>query len=215
MLVYKLTNKISGKSYIGQTTQSIHLRIKRHCTSEGCPLIYRAICKYGIENFTIEILEEDVVSLEELNKKEIQYIEVYKTLHPYGYNLQSGGLNYKMSQETRDKLSKINTGKKLSQEHKNKIGNSLKGRKMSASSVNKRIKSMEGYKHSEETKNKIGHKNKGRKSAYGAAKLQPKDILFIRHWLNKGYTITDVAKVFGRGRSTIEAIKYGKSWTHV
>ena len=56
--IYKYTSP-SGKSYIGQTIKTVEQRAKY--TGEGykkCPVFYRAILKYGFENFTCEILEQ-------------------------------------------------------------------------------------------------------------------------------------------------------------
>ena len=56
MYIYKITNKINKKIYIGQTTRSIEERWKGHCkpSMTARSLISRAIQKYGKENFIIE-----------------------------------------------------------------------------------------------------------------------------------------------------------------
>ena len=60
--IYKITNKVNGKIYIGKTEKSIELRFKEHCReftkarSKDRPL-YRAFNKYGVENFSIELVE--------------------------------------------------------------------------------------------------------------------------------------------------------------
>lgn len=94
--IYKYTSP-SGKSYIGQTVKTIEQRAKY--TGEGykkCPIFYRAILKYGFENFTCEILEQiEAQTRQELKEKlnilEQKYIIQYKTLAPFGYNVRSGG----------------------------------------------------------------------------------------------------------------------------
>ena len=94
-IIYKYTSP-SGKSYIGQTFKTLEQRAKY--TGEGyrlCPVFYRAILKYGFENFTCEILEEiDLDSKEEiktqLDKLEERYIQEYNTLAPNGYNVRLG-----------------------------------------------------------------------------------------------------------------------------
>ena len=110
--IYKLTNIINGKSYIGQST-NIERRWSDYkslcCTSQ--PLIYNALKKYGIKNFTFEILEE--CKKEELNERERYYIKKYNSFGENGYNLTSGGeqnklqgkkLSYSEVQEIRLKL---------------------------------------------------------------------------------------------------------------
>ena len=88
--IYKITNLINNKCYIGQ---SIHILIRwnKHRSAafnneDSCynyPL-YRAFRKYGLENFSFEIIEE--CSQQELDEKELYYIEYYNSLIPNGYN---------------------------------------------------------------------------------------------------------------------------------
>ena len=86
--IYKITNKINNKSYIGQ---SIHIeqRWEEHLyKTSKCSLIKYALFKYGKDNFIFEVLEE--CSREELNEKEQYWIEKYDTFNN-GYNLTKGG----------------------------------------------------------------------------------------------------------------------------
>ena len=91
--IYKITNQVNGKVYIGKTLSTPEQRWKKHISDskkEECknrPL-YRAFDKYGIENFQISIVEE--CSLEEVNEKEIQWIEIFGSFK-YGYNATLGG----------------------------------------------------------------------------------------------------------------------------
>lgn len=97
MGIYKFQNKINGKVYIGQSI-SIENRYKQHKNNHKNKRIndyttkfYRALRKYGFDNFTFEILEEyDSISKEELNKKEIYWIKYYNS-YLKGYNSNSGG----------------------------------------------------------------------------------------------------------------------------
>lgn len=83
----------SGKKYIGQTIQSINSRAKEEGKGyKQCSLFFRAIKKYGLENFKVEILEEAPQEL--LNSKEIEWIKFYNTQAPNGYNLTEGGLGH-------------------------------------------------------------------------------------------------------------------------
>lgn len=92
--IYKITNIINGKSYIGQSTD-IHRRWKNEITDSKCinansynyPLM-KAFRKYGIDNFKFEIIEE--CNSEELNQKEIYWIDYYDTFF-HGYNQTLGG----------------------------------------------------------------------------------------------------------------------------
>lgn len=91
--VYLITNKINNKKYVGKTTQSIEKRWQEHISDskkERCEIrpLYRAIRKYGIENFFIEEIEKcDVDILSEREQYWIQYYNTYKD----GYNATIGG----------------------------------------------------------------------------------------------------------------------------
>lgn len=87
-IIYKITNKVNGKSYIGQTRYTIEFRWKQHQHKKDNTYFHNAIHKYGVDNFNIEILEE--CNIEELNQKEIFYIAKYDTFKN-GYNLTIGG----------------------------------------------------------------------------------------------------------------------------
>lgn len=105
--IYKITNKVNGKVYIGQSV-NIKNRWKRHRKTPYDPNdksydlpLYRAIRKYSLDNFSFEILEE--CNIEELNEKEIYWIKYYNTTNEEnGYNLKEGGEH---CQPTNAKLS--------------------------------------------------------------------------------------------------------------
>jgi len=116
--IYKITNKINGKFYIGQSI-NIKSRIADHfslCRSSKNYPISRAIAKYGKENFDVDILA--ICQISELNKKERYYIKKFKP----DYNVSSGGVGnrgHKVSAETKKVLSiksKLNWLKKTDEE---------------------------------------------------------------------------------------------------
>lgn len=82
-VVYKITNKLNGKPYVGQTIRSINERFKEHAHSDS-PL-GNDIRNFGIENFTIEVIKE-CQTPEELNKQERLLIVELGSLEPRGYN---------------------------------------------------------------------------------------------------------------------------------
>ena len=101
--IYRVTNNINNKVYIGQTSTSIEKRWTQHKSAARTAknnkiIFYNAINKYGEDNFTIDVIYE--VScitkdelIDELNDLEIYYISIYNSLIPNGYNLTSGGNN--------------------------------------------------------------------------------------------------------------------------
>lgn len=117
MLIYKITNLINSKIYIGQTTTSLQERIynyRKECKWSKNPRpIISAMRKYGIENFTFEIVENDILTKKLLDEKERYYInEVYKSLTTQGgYNVELGGNGIgKHSEETKRKISEVQYG---------------------------------------------------------------------------------------------------------
>jgi group I intron endonuclease len=164
MIIYKITNSINDKVYIGQTVESLKKRWNRHtwvCTiKRDAMAITNAIVKYGKENFSIEEIDK-ADDIEELNKKEIYYINLYKSMSPNGYNLTSGGSNKRLSEETKRKISKSNKGRKASEETIKKLSESHKGIKMSEESRNKLSMTNKGKKPSENTiRGSIEHNQK-------------------------------------------------------
>lgn len=98
--IYCITNKINGKKYIGQTTETIHKRWIRHINSHSNMAISKAIDKYGKENFEIkELLCATCNTKKELcdtlNYLEIALIESNNSLIDFecGYNITRGGAN--------------------------------------------------------------------------------------------------------------------------
>ena len=91
--IYKITNTINGKSYIGQTIQNVKDRFYQHCATKCSKAvldmaIHRAIKKYGKSNFTVEVIEEiDSVNLNDRERYWIKYYNSYNN----GYNSTKGG----------------------------------------------------------------------------------------------------------------------------
>lgn len=91
-VIYLHKNKINGKVYVGQTTQSVEERWKNGKAYKGCTYFNNAINKYGWNNFEHIILEQGDWDQETLDKKEQYYIDLYWAKNPdYGYNIKDGG----------------------------------------------------------------------------------------------------------------------------
>lgn len=91
--IYKITNKINNKIYIGQTIKTVEKRFTQHKNNANKPyfsqiILYKAMNKYGIQNFTCEQLEE--VENDKLDEREKYWIQYYNSYHD-GYNSTLGG----------------------------------------------------------------------------------------------------------------------------
>lgn len=112
-VIYKITNTITGKCYIGQTTRSVYKRFNDHYKERRGRHISSTIRKYGKENFSIEELIS-CFSKEDLNFFEIYFVENFNSMYPKGYNHRAGGCqNGICSDETRTRISKSKLGKKI------------------------------------------------------------------------------------------------------
>jgi group I intron endonuclease len=152
--IYKITNTLDNKCYIGQTITNIEERWRHHKTnSSNCLYLKNAFKKYGINKFKFEIV--CICFDDDLNRFEIEYIKHFNSLVPNGYNLKAGGkCGGKLHQETKEKISKTLTekykngyvhqykdnkhpwlGRKHTLESKIKISISLTGRKFSYSQI--------------------------------------------------------------------------------
>ena len=126
-IIYKIENKVNGKIYIGQTiNEKRRLNEHKRCHNKSYMLIDKAIFRYGWENFSYSVLFEiegnDVsVITNELNKKEIHFIECFKSRTPNGYNILKGGSD----------VSGVNNpmyGKPISDLHRKRLVESHKGK---------------------------------------------------------------------------------------
>ncbi len=172
MIIYKATNKINGKSYIGQTVKSLESRKNEHKRSLNDFYFIRALRKYGFDSFEWGVLEY-CDSKEELDEMEFHYIKQYGSFRPSGYNMTLGGegsLGWKPSVETKKKISNSKKGKSIGKENSfyDKKHSEETKQKMKKNHWSKHIDySIEkhpcyGKKHSEEAKIKIGATSKGR-----------------------------------------------------
>ena len=168
--IYLIRNLQNNKVYIGQSV-NIERRFRDHknrtaYTDYETPL-YKAFRKYGVENFSFEILEECLS--ENLDEREIFYISKYKsTQKQFGYNLTNGGKGYSgtHSEEHIRKVAEAQRGKphkKPSAETLAKRSASLRGLKKPKSFSEKMSKIHKGKEISEETRRKISQSLKGRK----------------------------------------------------
>ena len=152
--IYKITNIVNGKVYIGQSI-NIKLRWKDHINTlnrkdSHSILLQRAWDKYKEENFTFEILE--LCSEDMLDEIETKYIELYDAQNN-GYNIEPGGNSNKhLSDDTKQKIREARLGRRHTEETCKKMSESRMGKN----------NGMYGRNHTEESKQKISKAKKGK-----------------------------------------------------
>lgn len=112
-LIYKITNKINNQSYIGKTIRPLSIRYKEHqkdCVKylknkKNTIPLYNAVNVYGWDNFTIEIIEENIPE-EKINEKEQYYINYFDSYYN-GYNATFGGDGGRTSSKLNDNTVKL------------------------------------------------------------------------------------------------------------
>ena len=171
-IIYKATNKVNGKGYVGQTKTSLGKRIDRHCRAAikqqyRYPFI-NAIRKYGENAFTWEILECDVPD-DELNAAEIRWIAHVRSAGTVLYNVSEGGTQRDLTPEGRARIGTAAKGNKYA------VGYSL-GNKHAL-----------GHRHTDAAKAKISDAGKGNK--YNLGRKQSDEERAIRSLALKGKRI--------------------------
>lgn len=127
-VIYRFKNQLNGKVYIGQTVKSLRKRVIQHLTNSRPTTkahktyFHNALNKYGIENFSVDIIER-CSSKEELDNREIYWIAYYNSTNKkFGYNIDSGGSTGKitksLSEDHRKALLSANLGKHRSKDTK-------------------------------------------------------------------------------------------------
>jgi group I intron endonuclease len=175
--IYRINNKLNSEFYIGRTTTSINKRFVNHRYEARrnkiqCE-IYRAMRKYGTENFeAVEVETINASSKGELSDK-LDELEIYYiyTLNPE-YNSAPGGLGHTgvtWSDERREKFKELMSGennpcfgKPKSDETREKLSKALKGRVIHEESRKKISETMKGVPKSDETRNKMKEAAKNR-----------------------------------------------------
>lgn len=172
--IYKITNTITNKCYIGETIKPVQQRWNEHIylarKGKGCPALTDAINAHGLENFTFEVILN--CPDEERFEREIELIKQYNSQVPNGYNILPGGIcgggfiGKKHTEETIEKIKE--SGKRFQEEnpdyfetyrekHSKAVSDALQNSEKFRKAVEEgRIgKGHTGEKLSEETKKKI------------------------------------------------------------
>ena len=145
----------SGKRYYGITKLNINQRWRNGNGYKNQKCFWRAIEKYGWDNFEHIIIARGL-SEEEAKWLEIELIREWNTTNPNkGYNNSLGGESWNCSEETKKKMSEAKKGKHLSEETKKKMSESKKGKYLSEETKKKLSEIKSGKQLSEEHKKKI------------------------------------------------------------
>ena len=122
-IIYKYTNLINGRVYVGKTSQTLFQRHHQHRFGRHSPF-NDALRKYGIKNFELESLIE--VEPEFSSFAEMIFISALKANNrQFGYNITAGGegtVGYRHRGETKERISQKLLGRSVSQDFRQKMG---------------------------------------------------------------------------------------------
>ena len=242
-LIYSAFCTASGKYYVGQTVRALEQRQKKHFESNGCPVFYNALKKYGKGAFVWTILirlystDDSAIDQKDLNDAEQYWINQFNCISPNGYNLRTKGGRTgkgKLHPSTIAKLIVIRTGKKWTEAQRIKVRNRPK-----------ELHPCYGKPKKESTKKKIGDANRGENNGWFGTKgpnfgkkasIKTKALLSAQRMglhagskhpnvkltekqaqeiLNSDKPGVELAKEFGIRTSQVSRIKSGKRWGHL
>lgn len=210
MIVYLVVNKINNKVYVGQTVRKFNERKRNHLSSarNGSQLpFHHAIRKYGIGNFTWEIIYE-ATSLQDLNEAEEYLIAEYNSRSKdRGYNINFGGDNRIMPDDVKGKIRAALKGRRRSIRHQEKISAAKRGCKHSTAARMKMSIAQTGRKHSVETRSKIGIAQVGAKNHAFDPRIYP---FFNASYGIIGSTKRSLIEKYNLDKSAVYAVANGK-----
>lgn len=177
MIIYKITNLLNNKVYIGQTIKSIQKRFSVHCINfKGSKSIIRqSILKNGKENFRIELIET-CISRDQMNEREIYWISFYNSISPNGYNITVGGGGVSIASSIKATRPKTNVGRKQTLESNIKRSKTLTGQIRTKQQCINISKSLKNKAKSEEHKKNLSISMKGRVAWNKGIKATPSQI---------------------------------------
>jgi len=196
-IIYKATSP-SGKVYIGQTIQTLSKRKSGHlygafykANKRGYNTkFYRAIRKYGKDNFTWSIVYDNI-PYKKLSKLEVETIAKYKS-YELGYNSTKGDKR-EISDKTIAKLSRAGLGRPCSEETREKISRANKGRILSRQTLERMSRAQSGENNC-------------------ASKLNLEKVDEIRKLHNQGKSGVYLATKYNVSPTAISRIILNKTW---
>lgn len=239
MIIYKATNLVNGKIYIGQTVRQFEVRKNRHINDafkcNSTTAFHRALRKYGNANFNWEVIDISETE-EELNQKEVYWISFYNSYalveNSNGYNMTIGGdgvSGYKQTDEHMQKCRdsfKRNGKTKGSNNHNTKFTDDdvlmikeLIKTGMSLAKIARKYdvkRATIGQIKRGETWSHVGEDVSNIEYIYKTSKLTENEVREIKLLLKEGkLTQKEIANIYGVKGNSISNIKNGKSWMHV
>jgi group I intron endonuclease len=226
--VYKITNLVNGKIYIGKTSDADerwekHLKIARNKEDKAYQYLHKSINKYGEDNFKVEVLDNGLTEKIAFEREEF-WIRTFDSQNDnIGMNLTAGGegaTGLKWTEVSRDKIrgeNNHNFGKEITPEVKAKLSAALSGENnpfYGKTHSDKTIEFLANREVAEEIREIISLGCRGEKQ--WNAKFSDNDILEIRRkWDNKECSQAELGRQYGVKRNTINQIVNRKRWTHI
>ena len=207
LIVYKYTNKINGKVYIGITSKSLHTRHREHMKSlRDGTYFHNAIKKHGVDAFDLQVIDK-AETRDELCQLEKHYIELYKS---FAYRDDSKGYNCTIGGDgMTGRLGKLNSQYGISPKERmneeqyaswlDKINNPSDETRRKISEAWKGNKYFLGKKHTEETKKKMSESKKGR---IAPNKLKVKQFDLNGNYLATFNSLTEATQVMTDSKSS-------------
>lgn len=165
-VIYLVTNKVTGKVYIGQTIGPIAARWKGHCNAGKSSRLWHSIETHGRAAFSVEKIDE-ALTKQELDELERFYIAAYgATNKDVGYNFERGGAGKPKSKDAVERAAAKLRGRKLPREQVEKMAATKKGRPRTAAEqrvLDLMVEKNRGHKHSDESRRKMSLAVTGRK----------------------------------------------------
>lgn len=215
-IIYKITNLINEKEYVGCTIYPIKKRFEAHIyrclKTDSNTKFCNSIRKYGVENFNIEIIEECDISI--IYEKEKFYINKFKS-YDNGLNSTFGGegcLGYTHSPEIRQKISE---NVKNGNSHKGKTYEELYGNKADEEREKRRMSVKKGWDSISDEK-KENRVNKSTETTRKNSKYGVELIKEIKNKFKEGFKIGEVSDIYPQfNKGYLSAIKNNKRWKNI
>jgi group I intron endonuclease len=215
-IVYKITNLINKKEYVGCTIYPIKKRFEEHIyrclKTDSNTKFCNSVRKYGVKNFNVEIIEECDISI--IYEREKFYIKEFKS-YDNGLNSTFGGegcLGYTHSPEIRQKISE---NVKNGNSHKGKTYEELYGDNADEEREKRRMSVKKGWDSisDEEKEKRVNRANdtKQKNSKYGVELIRQ-----IKQKINEGLTIKQFKEIYPQIRiGFFYELKNGLSWKNI